>query len=77
MRFAACVAARAFMLAAGEARAEHYPVLLPALCFNRHDVAEGVCSYSADTWRLVLGLEGPAWVARCLPQARPGSFHIH
>ncbi|KAK9826799.1 hypothetical protein WJX81_002074 [Elliptochloris bilobata] len=68
VRYAACVAARAFMLAAGEARAAHYPVLLPALCFNRHDVAEGVRAYSADTWRLVLGSEGPAWVARCLPQ---------
>lgn len=71
VRFAACMAARAFMLAAGDGRAAYYPVLLPALCFNRHDVAEGVRAYSAETWRLLLGTEGPSWVARCLPQARP------
>ncbi len=71
VRYAACVAARAFMLAAGDGRAEFYPALLPPLCFNRHDVAEGVRGYSLETWRLVLAGEGPAWVARCLPQARP------
>lgn len=70
VRYAACVAARAFMLAAGDGRADFYPALLPPLCFNRHDVAEGVRGYSLETWRLVLGGEGPAWVARCLPQAR-------
>ena len=70
VRLAACVAARAFMLAAGDARAVYFPALLPPLCFNRHDVAEGVRAYSAETWRLLLGTEGPAWVARCLPQVR-------
>lgn len=70
VRLAACVAARAFMLAAGDARAAYFPALLPPLCFNRHDVAEGVRAYSAETWRLVLGTEGPAWVARCLPHVR-------
>ena len=59
------------MLAAGEKERERfYPDLLPHLCFNRYDVAEGVASYSRDTWRLVVGDSGKTWVARCLPQAR-------
>lgn len=70
VRYAACVAARAFMLALGDRRSEFYPRLLPHLCFNRHDVAEGVRSYSQDTWRLVMGSEGPSWVAKCMPQVR-------
>jgi len=65
------VAARAFMLALGDRRSEFYPLLLPHLCFNRHDVAEGVRSYSQDTWRLVMGSEGPCWVAKCMPQVQP------
>jgi hypothetical protein len=68
VRYAACVAARHFMLALGEERAAYYPALLPHLCFNRYDVAEGVCAYSQETWRLVLGDGGRAWVARCMPQ---------
>ena len=69
MRFAACVAARSFMLALRPAdREPHYPQLLPHLCFNRYDVAEGVSAYSQATWRLVMGDEGRMWVARCLPQ---------
>ncbi len=68
VRYAACVAARAFMLSLGDARTAFYPDLLPHLCFNRHDVAEGVASYSRDTWRLVMGSEGRDWVARCMPQ---------
>ena len=69
VRFAACCAARAFMLGAGEkTREQFYPALLPHLCFNRYDVAEGVAAYSRDTWRLVVGDQGRAWVARCLPQ---------
>ena len=68
MRFAACCAARAFLLGAGAARERLYPALLPHLCFNRYDVAEGVAAYSRDTWRLVVGDQGRAWVARCLPQ---------
>lgn len=69
MRFAACVAARSFMLALEPAdREPYYPQLLPHLCFNRYDVAEGVSAYSQATWRLVMGDEGRMWVARCLPQ---------
>ena len=56
------------MLSLGYARTAFYPALLPHLCFNRHDVAEGVASYSQDTWRLVMGSEGRAWVAKCMPQ---------
>ena len=70
VRYAACVAARAFMLAAGNGAERFYPTLLPALAFNRYDVAEGVASYSRDTWRLVMADRGRAAVAACLPQAR-------
>ena len=68
MRYAACVAARAFMLAAGSDADRFYPTLLPALAFNRYDVAEGVAAYSRDTWRLIMGTRGRAGVAACLPQ---------
>jgi hypothetical protein len=68
VRYAACVAARAFMLAAGNSAERFYPTLLPPLAFNRYDVAEGVASYSRDTWRLVMGDRGRAAVAACLPQ---------
>ena len=56
------------MLALGQDRERFYPALLPHLCFNRYDVAEGVSSYSLDTWRQVMGKDGRTWVARCLPQ---------
>ena len=71
VRYAACVAARAFLLAAGDSAPQYYTHILPHLCFNRHDVAEGVRSYSLDTWRLVMGDRGRFWVARCMPQVRP------
>ncbi len=71
VRFAACVAARAFMQALGPARELQYPALLPHLCFNRYDIAEGVRSYSNETWQLVMGSEGLDWVARCIKQVIP------
>ena len=65
------------MLALGpEDRERFYPALLPHLCFNRYDVAEGVASYSLATWRQVMGEHGRTWVARCLPQViRPAWGH--
>ena len=63
------------MLSLGDARTAFYPVLLPHLCFNRHDVAEGVASYSQESWRLVMGSEGRAWVAKCMPQVPVLSLH--
>ena len=68
MRFAACECARAFLLAAGRHAPDYFPAILPHLCFNRHDVAEGVRSYSLETWKAVLHTEGPTQVARCMPQ---------
>ena len=62
------MAARAFLLAAKEAAPAFYPTVLPHLCFNRHDVAEGVRSYSLETWRLVMGEQGRYWVAQCIAQ---------
>ncbi|KAK9823094.1 hypothetical protein WJX72_000228 [[Myrmecia] bisecta] len=68
VRYAACVATRAFMEAAEGFREEYFPIILPHMCLNRYDVAEGVRSYSQDTWRLIMGQEGRHWVARCAPQ---------
>lgn len=68
------MAAREFMLGLGDARSGFYPELLPHLCFNRYDMAEGVAAYSQDTWRLVLGNDGRAWVAKCMPQVL---LHTH
>ena len=70
VRFAACECARAFLLAAGRHAADYFPAILPHLCFNRHDVAEGVRSYSLETWKAVLHTEGPYQVARCMPQVQ-------
>ncbi len=56
------------MLALGADKGRYYAQLLPSLCFNRYDVAEGVSVYSQATWRQVMGDEGRASVARCLPQ---------
>lgn len=51
-------------MAAEGYRQEYYPLILPHLCFNRYDVAEGVRYYSLDTWKLVLKTSGPAEVAK-------------
>eukprot|EP00884_Botryococcus_braunii_P015994 jgi/Botrbrau1/3078/Bobra.0070s0065.1 len=64
VRYAACVAVRAFMEALGPSKEQYYPVLLPHLCFNRYDIAEGVRSYSNQTWQLIMGNAGREWVAR-------------
>ena len=56
------------MLALGADKDRYFAQLLPSLCFNRYDVAEGVSVYSQATWRQVMGNEGRSWVARCLPQ---------
>ena len=64
VRYAACVCARSFLLAAEGYKQEYYPLILPHLCFNRYDVAEGVRYYSLDTWKLVLKMSGPAEVAK-------------
>ena len=74
VRYAACVAARAFLQAAGDQAASYYPLILPHLCFNRHDVAEGVRNFSLDTWRLVMGDSGRSHLAQCMPQV---SLHLH
>lgn len=70
VRYAACVCARSFMLAAEGFQEEYFPVILPHLCFNRYDVAEGVRYYSLETWKLVLKDQGPRQVANHISQAR-------
>jgi hypothetical protein len=59
IRLPACHCARAFLLALSESDQDIYwRSLLPRLCLNRFYAAEGVRSYSLDTWRLVLGTRG-------------------
>lgn len=67
VRFAASVATRAFMQAAGPFRETVYPLLLPPMCLNRYYLAEGVRMYNQATWALVMGQEGRTWVARYAP----------
>ena len=68
VRYAASVAARKFVMAATtEAhRSLCLPLVLPQLCLNRHYVADGVRFYSQQTWRMAMGEDGKAWVARCI-----------
>ncbi len=68
VRYAACVATRAFMEAATGFHEDYFPAILPHMCINRYDVAEGVRSFSQETWRRVMGSEGRKWVATCAPQ---------
>lgn len=66
VRLAACVAARALLAAAegdAELHARVLDALLPPLALNRRDAAEGVASYSADTWVRATRGRGAACVA--------------
>jgi hypothetical protein len=60
VRYAASMAARAFMATAGAERERFFPELLGVLCLNRHYVAEGVRLYSQESWRMVVGPQGGA-----------------
>ncbi|KAK9841641.1 hypothetical protein WJX74_009256 [Apatococcus lobatus] len=68
VRFAACVATRAFMQGCEGFREDFYPLLLPHMCLNRYDVAEGVRTYSQATWVAILGQNGRSWIGQCFPQ---------
>lgn len=66
VRYAASVATRKFVLATPHYKDEILPLLVPHMCLNRYYVAEGVRTYSQETWRLAVGDEGKDWVARCI-----------
>lgn len=40
------------------------PLLLPAMCLNRHYVAEGVRVFSQESWKLCFGTTGRQRVAQ-------------
>jgi len=64
VRYAACVAARAFMAGVPPAAAPRfYPSLLPPMCLNRYYVAEGVRLYAQESWRRAVGDRGRGLVA--------------
>lgn len=60
VRYAASVAARAFVEKSGEEKPRYYPDLLAPMCLNRHYMAEGVRLYSQQTWREMCGSQGGA-----------------
>ncbi|DBA94489.1 hypothetical protein WJX77_006689 [Trebouxia sp. C0004] len=69
VRLAACHAVRALLLNCDDRfREELLPLLMPQLCFNRWHESDGVKLYSQGTWQQALKQQGPAWLARCLPQ---------
>ena len=69
VRLAACHTVRALLLKCDDSfREELLPLLLPQLCFNRWHESDGVRLYSQGTWQQALKQQGPAWLARCLPQ---------
>ncbi len=64
VRYAACVAARAFTAGIPpESASRFYPALLPAMCLNRYYVAEGVRLYAQESWRRAVGERGRGLVA--------------
>ena len=74
VRYAACVCARSFLVAAGDFKDEFFHAVLPHLCFNRYDVAEGVRYYSLDTWKLIMQSDGPKRVAQHIDQVEKLCF---
>uniref|UniRef100_A0A0G4H9R9 TOG domain-containing protein n=1 Tax=Chromera velia CCMP2878 TaxID=1169474 RepID=A0A0G4H9R9_9ALVE len=60
VRFASAEATRAFMRKAGTTKQKYFDILLPPMCLNRRYVAEGVRSYSLETWRQVVPASGGA-----------------
>ena len=68
VKYAACAAARAFMVALGPQAQRWDAQMLPRLCYNRHDAAEGVRRHAQQTWQMVVGMQGPHRLATCLPQ---------
>ena len=70
VRYAACVCARSFLIAAGDDKERYFPSLLPHLCFNRYDAAEGVRFYSLETWKLIMQTSGPQMVAKYINEVR-------
>ena len=59
VRYAASVASRTFLTALSEEeRNDCWSLLLPRLCLNRYFIAEGVKSYSQETWSLIIGTNG-------------------
>lgn len=47
------------------------PILLPAMCLNRYYVAEGVRTYSQESWKLVFGTTGRQRVAEHIAAVVP------
>ena len=64
VRFAASVALRELFMKGDAFKARHYEVLVPRMLLNRYYAAQGVKTFSLDTWRLVIGEQGRQLVAQ-------------
>ena len=63
VRLAASVATRQFFQDLNnEDKKANFKLLLPPMCLNRYYLAEGVKLYNQESWRLILGTEGIAYV---------------
>lgn len=68
VRYAASLALRTLLQnTPKEDHYQFYEQLLPPMCLNRHYVAEGVKSYSQQTWRIVLEHDGREMLTKYLP----------
>lgn len=68
VRYAASIAARAFLVHVPAARRPVYnPTLLPRLCLNRYYIAERVQKHAQDSWQELVGDRGRDLVAQYAP----------
>lgn len=69
VRYNASVVARKVMSGLPtDVRRSFYSLLLPRMCLNRHYVAEGVRTYSQETWKRVIGGDGRYYLVQHLDQ---------
>eukprot|EP00188_Purpureofilum_apyrenoidigerum_P003584 Plantae.Rhodophyta-Purpureofilum_apyrenoidigerum.ctg3796.p1 GENE.Plantae.Rhodophyta-Purpureofilum_apyrenoidigerum.ctg3796~~Plantae.Rhodophyta-Purpureofilum_apyrenoidigerum.ctg3796.p1 ORF type:complete len:651 (-),score=118.46 Plantae.Rhodophyta-Purpureofilum_apyrenoidigerum.ctg3796:96-2048(-) len=69
VRYASSVCVRELITRSPEDVKESlYGLLIPRMCLNRHYVAEGVRTYSQDTWKNVLGSKGRKLLVKYFPE---------
>lgn len=76
VRMQASVAFRCFMvsLQTSDRRHRFFHELMPKFCLNRYNMADGVSSYTRETWQLIIQDRGKETVTEWLPQLIP--FYI-
>eukprot|EP00930_Biecheleria_cincta_P043618 TRINITY_DN29938_c0_g1_i1.p1 TRINITY_DN29938_c0_g1~~TRINITY_DN29938_c0_g1_i1.p1 ORF type:complete len:737 (-),score=142.96 TRINITY_DN29938_c0_g1_i1:58-2199(-) len=76
VRMQASVALRCFLVSLQTSlrRQPFYHELMPKFCLNRYNMADGVSSYTRETWQLIIGARGRETVLEWLPHLVP--FYI-